>query len=364
MIRLLMLFSRTIVALPMALLLFVPLLAACASASTPSPLSTMSTAPSRFVTTDGVHLRQNGVVLHLSGYTFYPASDGGTAAWRSTAFTTFIDQTITTGLKAGQNLARPTDYWDRTNASQTMTDPTIWSNMNYLLADASAHHVYVLMDLSAYKWLLISENKDPFDANNWTTFLQWVGARYKGNTDIVAYSIVGEPTTPASQAQADQLVAFYRQVTDTLYAADSNHLIIAGGFNHMETGTQYQWWQRIYSLPHNDVAGFKTYSQHDLNYMPTIAAYAHSINKPLINEEFGAPQSLGDATWNGVPWNGFSASRSKYFEDVYQEGDHLYVACSIFWNLADVVGPTHYDVSPLTPATWAVVTAHAKMTAQ
>lgn len=320
-------------------------------------------AATPFVTTDGHGFAANGQPLPLRGFTFYPATDGGTAAWRSTSFTTFIDSELTLAQSAGQNLARPTDYWDSTNTAQTMTDPVIWSNMDYLVNSAAQRHMYVLMDLSAYKWLLISQGKDPYNADNWTPFLQFAGARYKNATNIVAYSIVGEPPVPTSQLQADQMVNFYAQVTTTLYQVDPNHLISAGGFNHMESGSTYHWWQRIYALPHNDVCGFKTYSQHDLDYMPTITTYTQSINKPALDEEFGAPQSLGDATWSGVTWNGISTSRSVYYTNVYSESRRLGVNAFIFWNLDTLVGATHYDVSPQTPATWAVVQSFGLSTA-
>lgn len=321
----------------------------------PSPISA-----SGFVTTDGVQfLDGSGHPLALAGYTIYPATAGGTAAWRSNAIRPFIDSELALGLSAGQNLVRPTDFWDKTNTSQVYNDPTVWSNMDYLVSQAQARHVYVLMDLSAYKWLLVSQGKDPYNAANWTTYLQFVGARYRNNTDIVAYSIVGEPPAPTSQAQADALVAFYAQVTDTLAAADPHHLISAGGFNHMEDGAAYQWWQRIYALPHNDVCGFKTYSQRDLGYMATIAADTAALHKPSLDEEFGAPQSLGDATWSGAVWNGFSGSRAQFYTDVYRETGQYHVAADIFWNLATLAGAARYDVSPLTPAVWAVIQAHS-----
>lgn len=328
-----------------------------AGAATPSA----SASPSQYVTTDGKRFLYHGQPLNLSGYTFYPALAGGTAAWRSPSFTSFIDHTLDMGLSAGQNLARPTDYWDKTNTQQSWNDPVIWANMDYLTQAAQKRGMFVLMDLSAYKWLLMSQGQDPYDARNWTTLLDFVGARYSHTTSIAAYSIVGEPPAPQSATATTQLVTFYNEVTDDLYRADGgHHLITAGGFNHMEDETpQTLWWQRIYALPHNDIVAFKTYSQHDLDLMPAIAAYAGSLSKPMLIEEFGMPQYVGDGAFSGEPYNGIQTGRATFFQTVYDEGGRLGVYGFIFWNLGCQVGDQSYEVSPRTANVWQVVTRHA-----
>lgn len=348
------------------------LLAGCAGASSTarsgSPTAAAragSLSPSSYVTTDGTRFLFHGQPLKLNGYTFYPAPIGGTSAWDRPSFTTYIDHMLDMGLSAGQNLARPTDYWDKTNTQQTWNDPVIWSNMDYLVHAAQKRGVFVMMDLSAYKWLLMSHGQDPNDAANWTAFLDFVGARYSGATSIAAYTIVGEPSPPHSATETVQLVDFYRSVTDELYRADGGrHLIAAGGFNHMEDETpQTQWWQQIDALPHNDIVAFKTYSQHDLNLMPAIAAYARGIHKPLMVEEFGLPQSMGDGASTGEVYNGLQTSRAAFFQSVYDEGSGLGVSSFIFWNLGCQIGDQSYEVSPRTAGVWQVVTQHGAVPA-
>lgn len=325
--------------------------------------ATAVTSSASFVTTDGEHFLLDGQIIKLNGYTFYPATAGGTAAWRRPSFTAYIDRILDLGLSAGQNLARPTDYWDRTNTTQIWNDPTIWANMDYLVQAAQRRGMFVLMDLSAYKWLLMSQGKDPYDAGNWKQLLDFVGQRYRTATAIAAYSIVGEPPAPTTAAQTAQLVAFYRAVTDELYAADGGrHLIAAGGFNHMEDETPTtQWWQQIDALPHNDIVAFKTYSQHDLNLMPTIGAFARSLHKPMMDEEFGMPQYMGDGAYQGNAkgYNGLYVGRADFFADVYTTGEQLGVSSFVFWNLGCQVGTQSYEVSPLTPAVWHTVAEHA-----
>ena len=320
--------------------------------------------PGTFVTANGSQMVYDGQPLHLYGYTFYAALDGGSSAWHNALFTQYIDKVIALGQMAGQNLLRPTDFWDSTNTDQVWNDPTVWANMDYLVQDAQRHGMFVVMDLSAYAKLLESQGQDPYNAANWKSYLDFVGARYANSTSIAFYSIVGEPPVPTTIAATTNLLTFYQSVTDELYQADGgHHLIAAGGLIHMEDAPTMHWWQQIYALPHNDLCAFKTYSQHDLTLMPSIAAYAHQLNKPLIDEEFGMPQYLGDAVATGQSFNSISTSRAQFFSKVYTEGSQNGVSGFIFWNLGCQIGNTSYDVSPLTPAVWQVVTAHGPVVA-
>jgi len=315
-----------------------------------------------FVTAAGGHFLYGGKLLKLYGSTFYPATVGGTSAWRRSSFPQYIDHILQLEASAGQNVVRPTDYWDKTNTAQTWNDGTIWTNLDYLVRAAAQRHMFVIMDLSAFRWLLVSMGQDPYNATNWTTFLTFVGARYRDAPSIAFYSIVGEPPPPTTPAASDLLVGFYRAVTNELYSADQgHHLITGGGFNHMEEETlATPWWHEIYALPHNDVVAFKTYSQHDLNLMPTIAAYAQHLNKPMVDEEFGMPQYMGDAQYAGGSggYNGLFTSRAQFFEAVYSEGGGLGVDSFVFWNLGCQLGSSSYEVSPLTPGAWQVMTSH------
>ena len=321
--------------------------------------TTVQESPGTFVTANGSQMFYDGQPLNLYGYTFYPALNGGSSAWHNSSFTQYIEKVIAMGQIAGQNLLRPTDFWDSTNTQQMWNDPTVWLNMDYLVQAAQQHGMFVVMDLSAYAKLLESQGQDPYNAANWTAYLDFVGARYANATSIAFYSIVGEPPPPTTTAATTNLISFYQSVTDELYQADGgHHLITAGGFTHMEESPALHWWQQIYALPHNALCSFKTYSQHDLNLMPTIAAYAHQLNKPLIDEEFGMPQDLGDAVATGQAYNSITTSRAQFYTNVYTEGEQNGVAGFVFWNLGCQIATTSYDVSPLTPAVWQVVAAH------
>lgn len=314
------------------------------------------TSSGPFLSTNGKSITCEGQPVALTGFTFYPALLGGAKAWHDPNFPKYIDHVLDMGVAAGQNLIRATDQWDRNAKGQTEDDPIVWANMDYLLTAARERGVFVVVDLSAFRWLLMSQGEDPTRADLWTGFIDKVAARYRDNPAVAFYSIAGEPTPPATQAQLQTLVNFYRTTSEALRSADPNHLITVGGFNHMEDQPEIGWWQSIDDLPTNDIVAVKTYSQHDLDLMPAIAAYGRSVDKPVVDEEFGMPQGFGDARFaGGAAYNGLSTGRAPFFESVYRSGRALGFAGFVFWNMGCQAGPTSYEVSPRTPSVWSVV---------
>jgi hypothetical protein len=315
-----------------------------------------------FLQAHGDSITCAGRGVPLTGFTFYPALIGGAKAWHDPGFPTYIDHILDMGAAAGQNLIRATDQWDSQTPGQTAADPVVWANMDYLLAAARKRGVFVAVDLSAFRWLLMSQGADPSRAELWTPFIDQVAARYRDNPAVAFYSIVGEPKPPTTAAEMQTLLSFYRATSEALRAADPNHLITVGGFNHMEDHPELDWWQSIDGLASNDIVAVKTYSQHDLDLMPAIAAYARSVGKPVLDEEFGMPQSFGDGSFaGGAAYNGLADGRAAFFESVYSSGHDLGYAGFIFWNMGCQIGPNSYEVSPATPAVWAVVARHAAL---
>src|SRR5215470_7238730 len=149
-----------------------------------------------FVGKQGAKFVYQGNNITFYGSTFFPSPIGGTSAWHTTTFPSYIDQMINLAQQAGQNILRPTDYWDSSTSGQTMTDTVLWSNMDHLMSAARQHGMYVLMDLSAYKWLLVSQGQDWTVASNWYSFLDFVSNHYNNETAIAFWSIVGEPSVP------------------------------------------------------------------------------------------------------------------------------------------------------------------------
>jgi hypothetical protein len=311
----------------------------------------------KFVSEEGSTFLYQGRSIQFYGYTSYPEVNGRASAWHKANFTQYIDHTMEMGSHLGQNLFRPTDYWDQNDSHPEQGSNYVWQNMDYLVCSAQSHGLFIEMDLSAFQKVLISQHLDDFAPNNWIAFLTAVGKHYGNQSSIAFYSIVGEPKAPTTIDAMNKLVAFYRKTTDTLHQADPNHLIMAGGFNHMEEErTDLPWWHRIYALPNNNIAAFKTYSLDDLHLIPTIATFAKEIGKPAFDEEFGMPQSLGDATFaggNGI--FGIRTGRAQFYQDVYYAGQRVGVQGFVFWNLGCNLHSDSYQVNPNTSATWSVV---------
>ena len=317
-------------------------------------LAASSSGP--FLRTDGKSLTCAGQSVNLTGFTFYPALLGGAKAWHDPGFAKYIDHALDMGAAAGQNLIRATDQWDSNTPNQSADDPVVWANMEHLLSAARTRGFFVVVDLSAFRWLLTSQGIDTNRADLWAGFAAKVAARYRTNPAVAYYSILGEPAPPTTAAQLQSLLDFYRTTSDAIRAADPNHLITVGGFNHMEDHPELGWWQAIDALPGNDIVAVKTYSQHDLDLMPAIATYGRSAGKPVVDEEFGMPQGYGDAAFaGGAAYNGLATGRGPFFESVYRSGHDLGFAGFIFWNMGCQTGATSYEVSPLTPAVWTVV---------
>lgn len=327
------------------------------SATLHCPQDQRNTLPMTFVKKDGTHFIYQNVPLKLYGYTFYR----GPSHWQKANFTNEIDAALTMGAQAGQNLARPTDFWDQQTPNQQTGDTTIWKNMDYLVCTAQQQGIFVVMDISAFRWLLIGKGRDPYDFNNWKAFLDKVGTHYRNQSSIAFYSIFGEPSPPKTIEDTRHLVDFYRAATDELSKADQrHHLITAGGFNHMEDETpQTPWWHEIYALPHNDIVAFKTYSQKDIYLIPTISSFAQQLGKPMVDEEFGLPQGMGDATPTGETYNEIFMARAQFFEQIYTLGERNGVSGFVFWDLGCGMGQESYQVSPKTPIVWHVIQAHA-----
>ena len=297
-----------------------------------------------------------GQKIAFSGFTFYPALFYGAQGWHRRDFPTYIDQMLSLAESAGLNEVRPTDMFDESHPGQRWDDPIVWHNIDYLIAAAKKHKMFVVMDLSAIKHLLVSQGRDPFDptptiwAKNWKPILDFVGHRFAHESSIAFYSILGEPASPKNAAERDRLVSFYRESTDELFNADGgHHLIAAGGFNHMEDAPSLQWWQAIYLLPHNTIAAYKTYSEEDINYIATVATWAKQHGKLAVNEEFGMQQGPDG-----------ESMRVDSFTRVYDGGFENGVRNFIFWNLGYQISSTSYEVSPKTPLVWDVIQRFAQ----
>lgn len=294
------------------------------------------TATSQFVTNDGPNFCWQGQVLHLFGATMYRGH-----SWQKSDFTGYIDSIITQAQQAHLNTIAATQFLDA--ATPDWHDPTIWANMDYLMNQAAQHHLFVIIHFAAYRSYLEAQNIAPYDPANWTAFLQFVGARYSQAPALAYYALSAETASPNSQnpfrVSGDQLLTFFRQVSDTLYTADGgHHLISTGGFASLAENSGVPW-QAIFALPHINVTATHAYSAAERDFVTTVAQWSNQQGKPYVLEEFGFQQSDGDA------------QRAQEFADVFQLCQQAGVAGTIFWNLGPEDAPQSFDVNAQTPLT-------------
>jgi len=285
------------------------------------------------------------------------------------------DGTVSLARQARLNTIRVTNFYEDSG------DPAIvpyteksWAEVDRMIAAAGRANLHIDLGLGDYRNILWRNCINPY-TYDWSHFIAFVanrrntvtGATYKNDPTIAFVSIAGEPlaadrthtgvnaTGSPDPALAGctieyttaQLADFYRRTTGTWKAQAGSVLVSTGGLGYInESGSAGIDWKRIFSLPSVDICAIKTYGGM-FAFATTPAAYCHSISKPIIDEEFGYRQSMGDA------------QRAAAFAAQYAQLRRIGAAGVAFWNLGYQIAPTSYEVSPLTPLTFAAVRAAA-----
>jgi hypothetical protein len=309
-----------------------------------------------YVTLYGDDMSQNGAVIHPYGATIYPyfyynGSYLRGSGWTKPTFTQYIDTVLNQAQQAHLNTLRLINYLDGTGDPY---DPTVWGNVDYLMKQAAAKHIYILIDLSSMRNLLLKQNVMPYDASKWTQWLNFVGQRYTNAPNLLNYAIAGEVTCPNWQdplrpPSTAALTQFYSSVSQTLSAADrGRHLISTGGLSYLNYSNCGIDWKAIFSLPHINMSAVHLYSDNDRNItVPMISAWANASHKLFTIEEFGFTQGTGDST------------RALNFQKTFDLAKQYKSVSTIFWNLGAEVKDGSYDVGPQTPLTWDTVIRNA-----
>jgi hypothetical protein len=111
-------------------------------------LTLAAKANAQFVGMQGAQFVYQGGNITFYGSTFYPSLSGGTSAWHTTTFPSYIDQMIALVQQGGQNILRPTDFFFKNRPGQNPYDPVLWANMDYLVSACKANGLFVIMDIS------------------------------------------------------------------------------------------------------------------------------------------------------------------------------------------------------------------------
>ena len=167
--------------------------------------------------------------------------------------------------------------------------------------------------------------------------------------EFVAFEECGKATTTAG------LTDFYERTLGYLASIDPNHLRSNGGLIHLDWEDLYGGSSgidgaAIFALSANTLPSLHTYPPQyagdgtPIDYAtPDMAAVAAANDKPWFTEEFGWPQSVGDAT------------RAGYYAWLYDEQATHGSSGALLWNLGFEEAGGSHDVNPTTPLTWAEV---------
>lgn len=311
-----------------------------------------------YVTRSGTDLMYQGTAVSLYGATIYPTwvTGGQTlhgSAWANSGFTAYIDQIIPLAVKANLNTVRVTNFLDGV-AAGNWSNSVVWQNIDYLMQQAHARGLWVILDLSAYRNYLITNNLYAYNPSNWTSLLNFVGQRYGTNAAIAYYAIAGEVNAVSSD-QSDnssphstaELTTFFDTVSRQLHSADGgHHLISTGGLSYLNwnSGIDYQ---SIYSLADIDLPAVHVYSSGDATVtVPNVSAYCASISKPWFIKEFGEPQSNGDS------------ARATFFNGRFALAHQYNSVGAVFWNFGPEVKSSTFDVNQSTPLAWNAIVAN------
>jgi mannan endo-1,4-beta-mannosidase len=273
--------------------------------------------------------------------------------------------TIALARQGGLNTIRIINFYNKGDAAVTPYDPATWAKVDMMIADAHAAGMHVDLGLADYRRILWYNCINPY-TYDWGQFISFVanrrntvtGAIYKYDPTISFISLAGEPLPVGVHTYLGQngqtctvtysgqdLLNFYTRTLGQWHAQGPTVLGNTGGLGYInEANGAGIPWQSIFALSTDAFCDIKTYGGM-YAYAPTVAAYCHSIGKPIMDEEFGWQQSMGDAQRAAA----LHATRVMLHANGF--------AGQAFWNLNEQISPTGYDIGPMTPLTWATLIA-------
>ena len=309
------------------------------------------------ITICGTHFCRNGASWYLYGASEYQ-STGGIGI-------DYPKATISLARTLHLNTIRIVNFYNDGDPSFTPYDPKVWKKVDVMIADAKAAGLQVDLGLSDYRRILWNNCINPY-TYDWDQLMQFVASRsntvtgktYGKDAAIAFISLAGEPlpvgshtfTTPGGKSctitySGQDLLNFYTRTLAQWQAQGTTVLGNSGGMGYLNFNSGIPW-QSIMALSTNRFCDIKTYGGM-LAFVPTVAAYCHSINKPFMDEEYGWTQSMGDA------------QRAQAFHGTATSLRANGATGQEFWNLGEQMASTTYDVGPGSPLTLTAIAADA-----
>lgn len=218
-----------------------------------------------------------------------------------------IDKVVNACLNGKFTTVRLTNFL-RNEAGQDPYQETFWVGLDSMLDALKNINVKAILTFSDYSGILIGNGTNPFTAN-WTTFIAFASSRvntvngrvYSGDDTIWSVALRGEAyTTNFSGLTTTEITTFYQNMIPVVKTNFPNHLISAGGFNHVPNSNQNPDYQTIWALASVDYCSIHPYQASNKNPVlsdsdiTSLTNTAISVGKPILLEEIGFLQSIGD----------------------------------------------------------------------
>jgi hypothetical protein len=275
--------------------------------------------------------------------------------------------TITLARQAHLNTIRLVNFYrDTGDPHAEPQDEMVWRRVDAMIAAAGAADMRIDLDLSDYRNVLWNNCISPY-TYNWKPFVSFVANRlntltgriYKRDPTIAFVSIAGEPLPVGKHSfiglatgkpctitySSRDLTNFYNASTAEWIHTGATVLVNTGGLGYLDWASGINW-KTIFSLRTNKLCDIQTYGGM-LAWAHNAASFCAKIRKPLIDEEFGWQQSIGDA------------QRATLFHQTISELESLHANGAAFWNLGYELAPQSYDVNPSLSLSFTVVRDNA-----
>ena len=248
-------------------------------------------SPRRQVTVCGTRLCMDGWPWRVNGGSTNGSPSGGQTQ----------DGNFSLALDLKLNTIRLTDFIRQPGRLGVGEyDPQRWADVDQMIARAAARNLKVELDLSTYRNFLASQSPtfNPY-TYNWTPFLTFVanrtntvtGMRYGSDPTIAFVAFAGETEAPDHTdslrrgVTKHQLVTFYDSVMTLWGTLAPGQIRIPGGMLFLNEKNMP--WREIFALKSCDLPAMHSYSGADEKSMPVLSAFASSLGKPWLLEEFG-----------------------------------------------------------------------------
>jgi endoglucanase len=200
------------------------------------------------------------------------------------------DEYFATIQQAGFTTVRIPIRWSAhasTTAPYTV-DPAFWERIDWVVAEAKAHHLHAILDFQNYDELIAEPDQNQ---ERFLGIWRQIAEHYQHEPQAILFELLNEPH---NQLDATKWNALLAQAIAVIRPTNPNRLIVVGPVS----------WNKISALP------LLVLPQSDHFLVVTIHYY-----DPMIFTHQGAPWEKTSLTWLGTKWPASDADRQSVDRD-------------------------------------------------